>query len=310
MNSSTPAAGRAQVLAMQTSRSSSPSLLAPIAVLLLAMVSIQAGASLAKGLFPHVGAAGATALRLILASVLLTLAFRPWRMRVQGAQWRPVLAYGISLGLMNLLFYKSLETVPLGIAIALEFTGPLAVALFGSRRLIDVAWAGLAILGLWLLIPKVADTALDPLGVVYALAAGACWALYIIYGQRAGAEHGPQTVALGSLIAAVVVVPIGVLHAGSALLSPSLLPLALAVAVLSTALPYSLEMFALTRIPTRTFGMLMSLEPAFGALSGLIFLHEQLSGLQWLAIAAIIAASAGAALTARTPHAEACSGEG
>lgn len=281
-----------------------------IALLLVAMLSIQVGASMAKGLFPHVGAAGATALRLILASLLLTLAFRPWRMRVQGAQWRPLIAYGLSLGLMNLLFYKSLETLPLGIAIALEFTGPLAVALLGSRRALDLVWVALAVAGLWLLIPKFDGAPLDRLGMFYALSAGACWAMYIVYGQRAGAEHGPQTVALGSLIAAAVVVPVGVWQAGSALLIPHVWPLAAAVALLSTAVPYSLEMVALTRLPARTFGMLMSLEPAFGALSGMVFLHEHLSALQWLAIGAIILASAGAALTARAPRAEAGAGEG
>lgn len=282
----------------------------PIALLLVAMVSIQSGASLAKHLFPAVGATGATALRLALATLLLVAVFRPWRMRVERHQWPALLAYGISLGLMNLMFYKSLETVPLGIAIALEFTGPLAVALFGSRHLRDVVWVALAVLGLVLLVPKQGTQALDPMGVAYALGAGTCWALYIVFGQKAGSEHGPQTVALGTCIAAVVAVPFGVAHAGTALLSPALLPIAFAVALLSTALPYSLEMVALTKLPTRTFGMLMSLEPAIGALCGLLFLHEQLTVLQWLAIVAIIVASAGAAMTARAPVESVGSGEG
>lgn len=282
----------------------------PIALLLVAMVSIQSGASLAKHLFPAVGATGATALRLALATLLLVAVFRPWRMRVERHQWPALLAYGISLGLMNLMFYKSLETVPLGIAIALEFTGPLAVALFGSRHLRDVVWVALAVLGLVLLVPKQGTQALDPMGVAYALGAGTCWALYIVFGQKAGSEHGPQTVALGTCIAAVVAVPFGVAHAGTALLSPALLPIALAVALLSTALPYSLEMVALTKLPTRTFGMLMSLEPAIGALCGLLFLHEQLTMLQWLAIVAIIVASAGAAMTTGAPVESAGSGEG
>ena len=262
----------------------------PIALLLVAMVSIQSGASLAKHLFPAVGATGATALRLALATLLLVAVFRPWRMRVQRHQWPALLAYGISLGLMNLMFYKSLETVPLGIAIALEFTGPLAVALFGSRHLRDVVWVALAVLGLVLLVPEQGTQALDPVGAAYALGAGTCWALYIVFGQKAGNDHGPQTVALGTSIAALVAVPFGVAHAG-------------------TALPYSLEMVALTKLPTRTFGMLMSLEPAIGALCGLLFLHEQLSVLQWLAIVAIIVASAGAAMTARPPVDSAGSGE-
>lgn len=281
----------------------------PIAWLLVAMVSIQSGASLAKHLFPAVGAAGATALRLSLATLLLAAVFRPWRMRVQRHQWPALLAYGVSLGLMNLMFYKALETVPLGIAIALEFTGPLAVALFGSRHLRDVGWVVLAVVGLILLIPDGGTQGLDPVGAAYALGAGACWALYIVFGHKAGSDHGPQTVALGTCIAAMVTVPFGVVHAGTALLSPALLPIAFAVALLSTALPYSLEMVALTKLPTRTFGMLMSLEPAIGALCGLLFLQEHLSALQWLAIAAIIVASGGAAMTSRPPVQTAANGE-
>jgi len=295
---------------VNTVRTSHSPLWLPIGLLLIAMASIQLGASLAKSLFPAVGAAGATALRLGFATVLLAVAFRPWRMRIERAQWPPLLVYGAALGLMNLLFYKALETIPLGIAISLEFTGPLAVALFGSRRLRDVGWVALAVAGLLLLLPKGQGPALDPLGMAYALGAGLCWALYILFGQKAGAEHGPQTVALGSIIAAVVAVPFGVAHAGADLLSPALVPVALGVALLSTAIPYSLEMVALTRLPTRTFGMLMSLEPAFGAMSGLVFLHEQLTGQQWLAIGAIILASAGTAMTARTAVHEPGAGEG
>lgn len=291
------------------SRSHAASPWQPIALLLVAMVSIQSGAAMAKYLFPAVGAAGATALRLALATLMLVAVFRPWRMRVERHQWPALLAYGVSLGLMNLMFYKALETVPLGIAIALEFTGPLAVALFGSRHLRDVVWVALAVLGLVLLVPKQGTQALDPVGVAYALGAGACWALYIVFGQKAGSDHGPQTVALGSCIAAAVAVPFGVVHAGTALLSPALLPIAFGVALLSTALPYSLEMVALTKLPTRTFGMLMSLEPAIGALCGLLFLHERLSVLQWLAIAAIIVASGGAAMTSRSPVQTAANGE-
>lgn len=281
----------------------------PIALLLVAMLSIQAGASMAKSLFPAVGATGATALRLALATVMLVAVFRPWRARVTREQWPLLMFYGASLGLMNLLFYKSLETVPLGIAVALEFTGPLAVALFGSRHLRDVVWVVLAVVGLVLLVPEQGAQALDPVGVAYALGAGACWAMYIVFGQKAGNAHGPQTVAIGSCIAAAVAVPFGVAHAGAALLAPALLPIALAVALLSTAIPYSLEMVALTKMPTRTFGMLMSLEPAIAALCGLLFLHERLSMLQWLAIAAIIVASAGAAMTSRPPVQTAANGE-
>ena len=270
----------------------------PIITLLIAMISIQGGASLAKTLFPLVGAPGVTALRLALGTLILVIIFKPWRLRFTKEQRVPLLLYGLALGGMNYLFYLSIRTVPLGIAVALEFTGPLALALFSSRRAIDFVWVILAVLGMWFLLPLGQDVAhVDPLGAVCALGAGACWALYIVTGQRAGADHGPATVALGSLIAALVFVPVGVWQAGDALWYWSLLPLGIGVAILSTALPYSLEMVALTRLPTRTFGTLMSMEPAMAALSGMIFLGETLTGTQLMALCSIIIASIGTTLT-------------
>jgi inner membrane transporter RhtA len=278
----------------------------PIALLIIAMASIQTGASLAKGMFPLIGAQGTTALRLIFASVFMLILLRPWRARLTWRTLQTVMIYGIALGCMNLLFYMSLRTVPLGIAVALEFTGPLAVAILASRKALDFAWVALAVVGLLLLIPMGdAQAGLDPVGVCYALGAGVCWALYILYGQKAGADNGVQTAALGVMIAAVFIAPVGIAHAGTALLDLALIPTAIAVAILSTALPYSLEMVALTRLPARTFGTLMSMEPAIGALSGLVFLHEVLSTTQWLAIGAIIMASVGATLTIRADHAPA-----
>ena len=272
-------------------------LLFPLGLLIIAMISIQSGASLAKSLFPVVGAQGTTALRLIFASLILLLVLRPWRARLTARSLRTVMLYGISLGSMNMHFYMSLQTVPLGIAVALEFTGPLAVALWASRKLIDFLWVALAVIGLLLLIPiGESSTSIDLVGAGYALGAGACWAAYIVFGQKAGADNGIQTAALGVTIAALFIAPIGVVHAGTALLDVSLIPAALGVAVLSTALPYSLEMVALTRMSARTFGTLASLEPVFAALSGLIFLHEDLSFTQWMAIGAIIVASIGATL--------------
>ncbi len=278
----------------------------PIALLIIAMASIQTGASLAKGMFPLIGAQGTTALRLIFASLFMLVLLRPWRARLTWTTLKTVMIYGIALGCMNLLFYMSLRTVPLGIAVALEFTGPLAVAILASRKAVDFAWVALAVVGLLLLIPMgEAEAGLDPVGVCYALGAGVCWALYILYGQKAGADNGVQTAALGVMIAAVFIAPIGIAHAGTAVLDMALMPTAIAVAILSTALPYSLEMVALTRLPARTFGTLMSMEPAIGALSGLVFLHEVLSTTQWLAIGAIIMASVGATLTIRAEHAPA-----
>ena len=200
---------------------------------------------------------------------------------------------------MNFLYYMALRTVPLGITVALEFTGPLAVAMVSSRRPIDFLWILLAAAGLFLLLPLGAGgTGIDPTGALFALGAGACWALYIVFGQRAGADHGAQAVALGSVIASIIVVPVGVVAAGSALLSLEALPYGLAIALLSTALPYTLEMIALTKLPARTFGVLMSIEPAFGALAGWTMLQERLAAGQWAAIILIILASIGTTWTA------------
>jgi len=272
----------------------------PVLVLLIAMISIQGGASLAKSLFPLVGAPGVTALRLALGTIILAIVFKPWRLRFTREQRLPLLFYGLSLGGMNYMFYLSIQTVPLGIAVALEFTGPLAVALFSSRRPVDFIWVILAVLGLWYLLPLGENVShVNLSGAAFALGAGACWAIYILCGQRAGEEHGPATVALGSLIAAIVFVPLGTLQSGELLWHWSILPLGIAVAVLSTALPYSLEMIALTRLPTRTFGTLMSMEPAMAAISGMVFLGETLALQQVLALMAIVIASMGSTLTLR-----------
>ena len=284
-------------------RTTSP--LLPVSALLMGVLSFQLGAALAKQLFPLVGAQGATAIRLGLGALILWLVRRPWRHLSGRHDWGSLVGYGLTLGLMNLFFYMALRTLPLGIAVALDFLGPLAVALFGSRRALDLVWVALVIGGLALLLPYGTNAQpLDPVGVLYALLAAAGWAAYILLGRRAGAAFGDDAVALGTAIGALVAVPVGVAHAGSALFSLSALPFALGVAVLSSALPYSLEMYALTRLPARTIGILFSLEPAVGALLGLVFLNEHLSAFQWLAIAAIIVASIGAVLTAREPPLE------
>ncbi|MCG3098080.1 threonine/homoserine exporter RhtA [Enterobacter sp. DRP3] len=273
----------------------------PVAVILVAMLSIQSGASLAKSLFPLVGAPGVTALRIVLGTAILVVIFKPWRLRFKKEQRLPLLFYGLSLGAMNYLFYLSIQTIPLGIAVALEFTGPLAVALFSSRRPVDFIWVVLAVLGLWFLLPLGQNVSeIDLTGAALALGAGACWAIYILTGQRAGEEHGPATVALGSLIAAIVFVPLGMAQATESIWQWSVMPIGLAVAILSTALPYSLEMIALTRLPTRIFGTLMSMEPALAAISGMVFLGETLTLTQTLALCSIIAASMGSTLTMRS----------
>jgi len=272
----------------------------PVLVLLIAMTSIQGGAALAKTLFPTVGAPGITALRLGLGTVILCVIFKPWRLRFNRQQILPLVIYGLALGGMNYSFYLSIRTVPLGIAVALEFTGPLVLALAGSRRPLDFLWVGLAVLGLFFLLPiGHSIDSIDPVGAIYALTAGALWAVYILAGKRAGSQHGPATVAAGSLIGALVFVPLGLAYANPGIWTLSLIPIGLAIAVLSSALPYSLEMVALTRLPARTFGTLMSLEPAMAAISGMLFLGEVLTLVQWLALLAIITASAGSTLTMR-----------
>ena len=276
----------------------SSTLFLPVLLVTLGMVFTQTGASFAKMLFPLVGAGGATALRLTLAALVLILVFRPWRKKLGPAQWRSVLLYGGAMGAMNLFFYAALEHIPLGIAVALEFTGPLAVALFGARKPLDFFWIALAVSGFALLLPWTQTSGeISPLGIVLALCAGACWAGYIVFGQRAGTGGGPHIAALGVGTAALIALPFGLATAGTSLIEPAILPLGLAVALLSSAIPYALDMVALPHIPARLFGILMSGQPALAALSGLVILGEVLSATQVMGMAAIIMASVGATLT-------------
>jgi inner membrane transporter RhtA len=272
-----------------------------IAALAASMASIQVGAALAQRLFPLVGAQGTTALRVTLAAAILLLIHRPSAKSLSGAQLRTIALYGLSLGAMNLLFYLSLRTVPLGVAVAVEFTGPLVLAAASHRSRLDLLWLVLAAAGLLALAPigpqLTGKGAVDPAGLLLALGAGVFWALYILFGQKAGEIGSGAATSLGMAAAAVLVLPFGVAQAGAGLLQPSLLPIAISVAVLSSALPYTLEMAALTRLPRSTFGALMSLEPAIGALAGWIMLGQALTLRQELAIAAIIVASGGAAFS-------------
>ena len=277
-----------------------PLLLAVISVI-LAMLTIQSGASIAKQLFPQVGPEGTTALRLGFSALVLWLVFRPWRSLPSGRRdWQAILIYGLCLGGMNLLFYLAIARIPLGIGVALEFTGPLAVALFASRRKRDLLWVGCAIAGILLLLPDMRGVdALDPIGVVLALAAGACWAGYILFGKKTNSQSsGGITVALGMTVAAAFLVPIGAVSQGMALLSWEVLPLGFLVGVLSSAIPYSLEMVALRHMTSQNFSVFMSLEPAIAALAGFLILAELLTLWQWLAIGLVIVASLGSSLTA------------
>ena len=272
--------------------------LIPYAALLGAIVTLCVGTSFAKSLFPIVGAQGTSAYRVGFSALVLLIVWRPWRHPLKLADLKAVALYGAVMGLMNLCFYMALRTIPLGLAIAIEFTGPLALALIHSRKLIHFVWIALAVLGLGLLLPlKGGAHALDPVGVGFAVMAAVLWALYIILGKRTGHLHAGRTVAWGMTTAALILVPIGLVTAKANLFQPKLLALGLVVAVLSSAIPYSLEMIALKGIPKRSFGVLLSAEPAVGALAGLVMLGEMLAPLQWLAIAAIVAASVGTILT-------------
>lgn len=272
----------------------------PTLVVLVAMVSYQLGASFAKQLFPLVGAQGATAMRLTLSAIILGALVRPWRGAIDRRALPPLLVYGLALGALNAFFYVAVQTIPLGIAVAIDFLGPLSVAIATSRRPVDLLWAVLAGCGIALLLPIGPHAvALDGRGLVFCGMAATTWAIYIVAGRRAGERLGSgRAAAFGVAIGAVLILPLGVAQAGSALLSWAVLPLALVVAVLSSALPNSLEMVALTRLPTRVFGVLMSLEPALGALFGWIVLGEHLSPRQLLAIGLVILACAGSTLTA------------
>lgn len=280
--------------------------LPPIPAVLLSMLSIQGGAALAKTLFPALGPAGTTGLRVTLAALILVAVFRPNLRALSSADWRAIVPYGVALGLMNLSFYASLTRLPLGLAVTLEFVGPLLLSLFLSRRVTDVGWVLLAAVGIALIAP-VGESAghLDLPGAGLALLAGAFWVAYILAGGAVGRRvPGVTGVVAGMLVAALVALPFGVAQAGSGLLRPDLLLAGLAVALFSSALPYSLEMAALRAIPPRVFGVLMSMEPAIAALSGWLLLHEALSLRQWLALLCVAVASAGISLTARRPDTE------
>lgn len=273
----------------------------PFLAVLGSVTALGVGTSWAKqALFPVVGAQGTTAVRVGLSALLMLMLWRPWRWRLSRADAQAVALYGAALGAMNLMFYLSLQTLPFGLAVAIEFAGPLAVAIWSSRRAVDFVWVALAIVGLALLLPLgLSGSTLDPLGVLYSVGAAVFWALYIVFGKRAGHLHAGQSVSLGLLVAALVVVPVGVAHAGAALLSPSVLLVGVAVAAISSALPISLEMMALKRLPKEAFGIMISMEPAIAALLALALLGERLDTVQWLAIGCIVAASMGSAATAR-----------
>ena len=280
--------------------SATGSRLLPLWTLLAAILAVQTGATWAKKLFPIIGPVRAVALRVGISAVLLLIIMRPWRnLRLTRRNWPVLLIYGLTLAGMNLAFYCALQRIPLGIAVALEFIGPLTLAVVYSHRKRDLLWVALATVGLLLLIPLKRTTgALDPVGVAYALAAAVGWALYSLVGQRAGRELGESAVVgAGMTVAAIAVLPLALMTPGHFDITPGFITAALLMSVLSSALPFQLEMISITRLPTRVYSTLTSLEPVVGTLSGLVFLREIPNVQQVLGMAAIVGASLGTALS-------------
>jgi inner membrane transporter RhtA len=262
-----------------------------IGMVAVAAVSPQVGAVIAVSLFDELGAAGAAFLRLALAAIVL---WAIWRPRLSG-DLKLAGAFGVALGLMNWSFYEAIARIPLGVAVTIEFAGPLLVAVIGSRRPLDVVWVVLAAAGIVVLVNP-GGGVMDPVGVGFALAAAVCWMAYIYLSKRTGAAYpGGSGLAIAMAVGALVVLPAGVLHAGVAFSRPDLLGSALVVALASSVLPYSLELVALRRLPEAVFGVLMSLDPAIAALAGFVVLGQSLGAPQVVAIAMVIVASAGSA---------------
>ena len=268
----------------------------PFAALFVSIVSVQFGAAFSKQLFPLLGVERTTFLRLGLGALLLVPVLKPWRLRVGAGHWPLLLAYSISVGGMNLCFYLALQRIPLGIAVALEFIGPLGLAVSLSHRRIDLLWVALALLGLLLLLPPPArGQALDRVGMLFALAAAALWATYSVVARRIGTEQGTGIIGVAMPIAALLMLPLAAWQPGVITITPHVVWVALVMGLFSSALPYALEIVALTGMPIRVYGTFTSLDPAFATLMGLIVLRELPSATQLAGIAAIIAASLGAA---------------
>jgi inner membrane transporter RhtA len=269
----------------------------PLPAVLGAIVSVQAGAALAKGLFPALGATGTASVRIGLSALILLAVNRPNLKRLNKAQWRAVIPYGLCLGAMNMIFYMSLERIPLGLAVTLEFIGPLLLAVAGSRRLIEFLWVLLAAAGIAFIAPW-SEKSIDLMGALMALLAGGFWAGYIVLGRRTSKIlDGGQAVTIGMVFATMIVLPFGIAGGGLSNFTPIMIFSGAALALLSSAIPFTLEINAMRKIPAQTFSILMSLEPAVAALCGLIFLQELLTFYEWMAVALVVIASAGATLT-------------
>ncbi|WP_405624511.1 MULTISPECIES: EamA family transporter [unclassified Streptomyces] len=271
--------------------------LGPVGLVLAGCVSVQFGGALAVSLMPRAGALGVVTLRLLAAAVVLLVVCRPRLRGHSRSDWRTVIVFGLTMGAMNGLFYQAVARIPLGLAVTLEVLGPLALSVLASRRAVNAVWAGLALVGVFLL-GGGGFSDLDLVGVAFALGAGAMWATYIIFSARTGRRF-PQAdgLALAMGVAALVMLPLGIAESGTRLTDPTTIALGSAVAILSSVLPYTLELLALRRLPASTFAIMMSLEPAIAATAGFLILGQSLSAVQAAAIALVIAASMGAVRT-------------
>lgn len=274
----------------------------PLAALLVTIVSVQFGAGFAKRLLAEIGVELTTALRLCVGALVLLPLLRPWRLRLPRRAWPAIVLFGAVIGGMNLLFYAALQRIPLGIAVALEFTGPLTLAALTSHRAIHLVWVGLAAVGVLLILPLWHSARPpDVAGVLLALGSGGAWALYTILAQRIGGAWGTSVIALAIGTGAVLLLPVALLGSHHLVFTPGEIDDALVVGIFSSAVPFGLEMFALTRMSTRVYGTLTSLEPAVGTLMGLLILGELPTPLQLAGIGAVIAASVGTAISVREP---------
>lgn len=272
----------------------------PLPAVLFAIISVQSGAAIAKSLFPALGAAGTASLRIGISAIILFAFYKPNLFKITPQQWKLVIPYGLSLGAMNLIFYMAIERIPIGLAVTLEFIGPLLVAVFGSKRFVDYLWVLLAAAGIVLIAPW-SNNGIDVLGALFALLAGAFWAFYIVLGGKISKiMKGGDAVTTGMLFASLLIIPFGIMGDGLSNVTPTLLSLGVALALLSSAIPFTLEMKALGQLPARTFSILMSLEPAAASICALIFLQEYLALNEVVAVIFVVIASAGSTLTTKS----------
>ena len=273
-----------------------------VGMVLGSISSVQCGAALATTIFDQVGPAGTVFLRAAFAALILVAVAHRDVLRLRRHELRDVALFGVTLAAMNFCFYEAIERLPLGVAVTFEFSGPLAVAVFGSHRRLDLIWAGLAAAGIVLLSGDFGGQSIDLFGAVLALTAGGFWAAYILLSARVGGRsEGLGGLAAAMAISAVLLAPVGIATGGSELGSAEVLALGLAIGVLSSAVPYALEIEALRRLPNAVFGVMMSLEPGVAALVGFVALGQGLSWSEAIAIALVVAASAGALRSAATP---------